>query len=125
MKTRYKKFAITLMVGCAIAFGALAGLALPLETLMIPIYANDLFGDKSFSKVLGIFVSFNQIGYALGAPIINLFYDFTGSYQTSLLICIGLMLAVVTLLQFVITSAHKQRKYVETNTLQDETLQKL
>ncbi len=97
----------------AMAYAVLAGLALPLETVMIPIYANDLFGDKSFSKVLGIFVSFNQIGYALGAPVLNLFYDFTGSYKTSLLVCIGLMLAVVTLLQFVITSAHKERKRIE------------
>ena len=97
----------------AMAYAVLAGLALPLETVMIPIYANDLFGDKSFSKVLGIFVSFNQVGYALGAPVINLFYDFTGSYKISLLICVGLMLAVVTLLQFVITSAHKERKRIE------------
>ena len=106
----------------AMAYGVLAGLALPLETVMIPIYANDLFGDKSFSKVLGIFVSFNQIGYALGAPVINLFYDFTGSYKISLLICIGLMLAVITLLQLVITSAHRERKCVEANTIQGETV---
>ena len=103
----------------AMAYGVLAGLALPLETVMIPIYANDLFGDKSFSKVLGIFVSFNQIGYALGGPVINLFYDFTGSYQTSLLICIGIMLAVVTLLQYVITCAHKEKIRIEKDVIKE------
>ena len=71
------------------------------------------------SKVLGIFVSFNQIGYALGAPIINLFYDFTGSYQTSLLICIGIMLAVVTLLQYVITCAHKEKIRIEKDVIKE------
>lgn len=106
----------------AMAYAVLSALSLPLETVMIPIYANDLFGDKSFSKVLGIFVSFNQIGYALGAPVINLFYDFTGSYQTSLVICIGLMLAVVVGLQFIITSAHKERKRIESSKQEGERI---
>ena len=97
----------------AMAYGVLAGLALPLETVMLPIYANDLFGDKSFSKVLSIYVSFNQIGYALGASVINLFYDFTGSYNLSFIICIALMVAILTVLQFVITSAHKERIRIE------------
>ncbi len=96
----------------AMAYAVLAGLALPLETVMVPIYANDLFGDKSFSKILGIFLSFNQVGYALGAPVINLFYDFTGSYNLSFMICIALMLAILGVLQFVITSAHKERKRI-------------
>lgn len=103
----------------AMAYAVLSALSLPLETVMIPIYANDLFGDKSFSKVLGIFVSFNQIGYALGAPIINLFYDFTGSYQSSLLICIGIMLAVVALLQYVITCAHKEKIRIEKDVIKE------
>ena len=32
--------------------------------------------------------------------------------KIEILICVGLMLAVVTLLQFVITSAHKERKRI-------------
>ena len=93
-------------------YAVLAGIALPLETVMIPIYANDLFGDKAFNSLLGIFVSLNQIGYALGAPIINLYYDALGSYQMALLLCCGIMLFVIITLQCVISSANKVKKAV-------------
>lgn len=98
-----------------VSYAILAAIALPLETVMLPIYANDLFGDKSFNKVLGIFVSFNQIGYALGGPIINLCSDLTGSYNLAFIICAILMLAVIITLQFVISSAHKTRVAIESS----------
>ena len=104
----------------AVVYAILAAIALPLETVMIPIYANDLFGEKSFNKVLGIFVSLNQIGYALGGPIINLFFDVTGTYKGALLLCGGIMTAVVIGLQIVITAAKKVRK----SFLEEEPIQK-
>ena len=55
-----------LLSGVAIFASCCGSFALPLETVMIPIYANDLFGDKAFNSLLGIFVSLNQIGYAFG-----------------------------------------------------------
>ena len=98
-----------------VSYAILAAIALPLETVMLPIYANDLFGDKSFNKVLGIFVSFNQIGYALGGPIINLCSDLTGSYNLAFIICAIIMLLVIVVLQFVISSAHKTRVAIESS----------
>lgn len=96
----------------AMIYAVIAGIALPLETVMLPIYASDLFGDKSFNKILGIFVSLNQVGYALGAPVINLCYDLLGSYKLSLIICAVVMLLVIIGLQVVISSAHKQKKLI-------------
>ena len=96
-----------------VTYALLASVALPLETVMLPIYANDLFGEKSFNKVLGLFVSFNQVGYALGGPLINLCSDLMGSYKLAFIICAILMLAVIVILQFVITSAHKTRVAIE------------
>ena len=96
----------------AMVYAVLAGIALPLETVMLPIYANDLFGDKSFNKVLGIFVSVNQVGYALGAPLLNLLYDWLRSYNVALILCACLVLFIVITLQFVITSAQKVKKQV-------------
>ena len=93
-------------------YAVLAGLALPLETVMLPIYANDLFGDKAFNKVLGIFVSVNQVGYALGAPLLNLLYDWLRSYNVALILCACLVLFIVITLQFVIASAQKVKKQV-------------
>lgn len=102
-----------------IIYAILGGIALPLETVMLPIYAKDLFGQRSFSKVLGIFVSINQVGYALGAPLMNLAYDLSGSYNVGLIVSAVIMAITIILLQSVITSANKLKK------LSDEELEKI
>lgn len=96
----------------AMAYGIFAAIALPLETVMLPLYAADLFGDKAFNKIMGIFVSVNIAGYAVGTPLINLCYDHFGSYAFAFVVCAVLMLAVVVAIQFCISSAHKLRKQV-------------
>ncbi len=96
----------------AMVYGIFSSLALPLETILLPIYANDLFGEKSYSKILGIVVSFNVAGYAVGSPAINLVYDITKSYNIGLYICAAVMLCVIICLQFVISSAKKERKKI-------------
>lgn len=96
----------------AMGYGIFSSLALPLETIMLPIYAGDLFGQKSFDKVLGIFVSANTAGYAVGAPVINLCYDMFGSYKAGFVFCGLLMIGVIVALQFVIETGHRQRRPV-------------
>lgn len=91
-------------------------LALPLETIMLPIYASDLFGEHSYEKILGIFVSVNVTGYALGGPVINFCFDKFGTYQPILIICAVIMAAVTVVMQFVITKAHKMRAEIEAQT---------
>lgn len=93
----------------AIIYGIFSSLALPLETIMLPIYAADLFGEKSFNKILGIFVSVNTAGYALGAPIMNVFYDALGSYKTALLLASVVMAGVTLALQYVIRKGKQER----------------
>ncbi len=97
--------------GMAIAmiYSIFSSLALPLETIMLPIYAADLFGEHSYEKVLGIFVSVNVMGYALGTPSVNLCFDTVGTYKPILFVCAGIMLCVTVVMQFVITKAHKMR----------------
>ena len=86
--------------------------ALPLETIMLPLIAKDLFGYHSYSQIMGLVVSVNTLGYATGAPIMNLMYDLTGTYRPTLLVMVGLMVVVAITMQFVITAAHKCRKAV-------------
>ncbi len=93
-----------------IGYSVLHGVALPLETVMLPIYAKDLFGQKSFAKVLGIFVSLNQIGYAFGDPIMNLFYTIFGSYDVGLIVMLVSTLILTIVLQYVISSSNKLKK---------------
>lgn len=97
----------------AIIYGVFSSLALPLETIMLPIFAGDLFGRKSFNEVLGVFVSVNTAGYALGAPAVNLCYDLFGSYRIALLISVILLSVSTIYMQFVISASRKERKLLK------------
>lgn len=97
----------------AMLYGIFSSFALPLETILLPIYAGDLFGQKSFDRILGIFVSVNTAGYAVGAPMMNFIYDVTGSYAAGCVLCAGIMIVVIVGLQFVISAAHKKQKEIE------------
>ena len=98
---------------CAMVYGIFSSLALPLETIMLPIYASDLFGDKSFSKVLGLFVSVNTAGYAIGSPVSNLCYDITGNYNFALYTSCIIMAFVIIGMNMVMTVANRERKTIE------------
>jgi len=96
----------------AVLYTVFSAIALPLETVMLPLYAADLFGDKDYDKIMGLFVSFNMAGYALGAPLVNLGFDIVGSY-TPVLIILGVIMAIVLIaLQFVISAAHKTQRQI-------------
>lgn len=87
--------------------------ALPLETIMLPLIAKDLFGYHSYSQFMGLFVSVNTLGYATGAPIMNLIYDMTGSYRSAMLIMVGIMAVIGITMQFIIGAAHRERNRVK------------
>lgn len=91
----------------AMGYGILSPLALPLETVIVPLVAAELFGEKEFSKLLGIFVGMNYAGYAVGGFVCNLAFDLTGSYMSILLISGGIMLAIAITFQFIIAAANK------------------
>ncbi|MBR7110579.1 MAG: MFS transporter [Clostridia bacterium] len=91
----------------------LGAVALPLETIIIPLYACDLFGEKCYSKMLGVFISASTAGCALGSPILNFCFDAMGSYVSAFWGSVILMAIVVVMLQYVITAGHKIRKEVE------------
>ena len=93
----------------AAIYSVIIPFALPLETIMLPLIAMDLFGQKSYSKIMGIFVSVNTFGYATGAPIMNLMYDLTGTYRPTMLVMAGTLAVVGATMQFVITAARKAR----------------
>ncbi len=98
--------------GYVLAFirSILSSFALPLETVMLPLYASELFGNKSFDKTVGVFVSANYAGFAIGSPMGNIFYDMFGNYNTAFLIFSIMMVIVAVLMQFVLSAAHKYRK---------------
>lgn len=102
-------------MGCAAAWGALAALALPLETVMLPLITADLFGEKDFAKMVGIFVSLNTAGYAVGTPLVNLIFDLTNSYLPMLYIVSPLILCLMVGFVLIIRSAKKVQQSVSSS----------
>ena len=84
----------------AAVYSVVHTLALPLETIMLPIFAGDFFGDRAFEKTLGVFVSFNTAGFALGSPVMNAVNELFGSYVPAFFVCAALMLIVLAVMQF-------------------------
>lgn len=94
----------------AVVYAVCSSIALPLETVMLPLYAGELFGNHSYEKIMGIFISASTAGYAVGTPFVNLGYDLTGSYVSVLMITALIMLGVTVGMQFVIVSARRLRQ---------------
>ena len=105
----------------AMIFCVLYALALPLETLVIPLIVNDLFGSVSYEKMLGIFSAVNYIGYAVGSPVINLTYDVFGSYKYALWVCAGIMLCGCIAFRFVLKEVVKIRQQQLAEEMAQET----
>jgi len=97
-------------------YAVLSSVALPLETIMLPIFARELFGDEIFNKVLGIFAAVNTAGYAVGGPIANLVFDITGSYNLWIFISIALIAAVCVTMIFVISAAKRHLAHLHPET---------
>ena len=90
-----------------------AAIALPLETIMLPLFASELFGNKCFAKMVGLFSAACTAGFAIGAPLGNLFYDIFGSYNMAFVIFACLMAFVTVAMQFIVNTAHRDRKVIE------------
>lgn len=86
----------------AVIFCVSFAIALPLETVMLPLLATDMFSSKNYTKALGLLVSINTVGYAMGGPIVNLSYDFCGDYKNALCIMAIIMLIIVLTYQYVL-----------------------
>lgn len=84
---------------------------------MVPLIAADLFGEREFSKMVGIFVSVNTAGYALGTPLFNLVYDICGSYLPVFCTIIPVMLLIAVSFHFIINSADAIRRQQEQNVI--------
>lgn len=96
----------------AMFYGVFSSLALPLETVMIPIIASDIFGQKSFNQIMGVFTALNYIGYAIGSPLANWTFDKLGTYRPMFIVCCMVMIVIVVVFQISITIAYKKRNSV-------------
>lgn len=96
--------------GSAVSYGAVSALAMPLETVMISLFASELFGSRAFPHTMSIFAAVNTAGYAVSTPVANWCFDSFGSYVPVILIYCGIMALVMVTFQLVLTAAHRDRK---------------
>ena len=84
-------------------------LALPMETVMIPLLSNDLFGSASYNKVLGVFMAMNSLGLCLGSPLGDLCFDIFGTYKPCFWFFAALLAAVAIGYRFAIRAAYRDK----------------
>ena len=90
----------------------LLAIAIPLETIMLPLITGGMFGEKDYAKILGIVVSVNTAGYAVGSPVANLAYDIMGSYRTILMILAGVMVVITIAFDIALQRSAKDKKAI-------------
>jgi len=102
-------------LGHAIAFirGIFSSFALPLETVMLPLFAMELFGNKEYEKFVGIFASASTAGFAIGSPFGNVCYDLLGNYNLSFYVFGAMLIFVTVSMQYVLSAANRDRKAIE------------
>ena len=96
----------------AALYAVLQSAALPMETVFVPIAVNEFFGERDHTKILGIFVSVNQLGLAVGPLAMNLVFDLLGSYRPALLAALPVMVAVTLLYGVIVGAARRMRRDV-------------
>ncbi len=101
--------------GHAIAFirGIFSSFALPLETVMLPLFTMELFGNKEYEKFVGIFASASTAGFAIGSPFGNVCYDLMGNYNLAFYVFGAMLIFVTIAMQFVLSAANLDRKEIE------------
>ena len=92
-----------------VLFSITHALALPLDTVMVPIIVGDLFGEHSYEKILGIVTAVGTAGTAIGAPLASASYDIFKNYMP--IFVLGLIILAICLIaiQFVISAGNKER----------------
>ena len=96
----------------AMARGVIGTFALPLETVMLPLFASEMFGDKSFVKVVGIFTAANTAGLALGMPFANVCYDVFGGYNVAFVILAIFMLFAIVFMNLSVNASNRDKRII-------------
>ena len=93
----------------AMIAAVLMRVAAPMETVLVPLLTGDLFGSKSYNKVLGIFMAMNSLGLCLGSPLGDLYFDIFGTYRPCFWFFAVLMAGVAIGYIFVIRAVRKDQ----------------
>ena len=79
----------------AMVYGVVYAIGVPIQTVGMPLITSELFGLCDEASILGVLVSVSTVGYAVGTPMVNIFFDLQGTYN-AVLILMAVMMAVVS-----------------------------
>lgn len=96
----------------AMTYGIVYAIGVPMQTIGMPLLTADLFGIRDEARILGVLISVSTVGYAVGTPLVNLFYDLQGTYKTVLIIMAAAMAAVTVAIIFAQGAAKKLKETV-------------
>ena len=65
----------------AMVYALMAGMAVPWQTVLLPLMAGDIYCDEDYGKVLGIFTAANSLGFVIGNTVSNFCFDLLGTYN--------------------------------------------
>ena len=96
----------------AMTYGIVYAIGVPMQTIGMPLLTADLFGIRDEARILGVLISVSTVGYAVGTPMVNLFYDLQGTYKTVLIIMAAAMAAVTVAIIFAAGAVKKLKQTV-------------
>ncbi len=92
-----------------LAYSFLISLSGPVETVLLPIIALDVFGEKSFDKTVGVITAITTAGQTLGSPLLSISYDVTKSYNISFIISTVVSVVVFVIMNCALMSSKKDK----------------
>ena len=93
----------------AYGYAVVSAVALPLETIMIPLITAELFGRTSYAQMLGIVSALNTAGFSVGPPVINFIFDSLGTYVPVFWTYLFMMTGIPLAFRYVFRAVQKSR----------------
>lgn len=90
-------------------YSVCSSIALPLETILIPLLVSEIFGKKCHAKIMGYYLGINFFGYASGGPLADFFKQNFASYNGILAAFCVLMLITAIIIQTTFVFAKKDQ----------------
>jgi len=115
----FTSFAVAcLVMPFMIRFGAVAGDMILMSfgfgslSVLAPLIANKIFGQKDFAGIWGILATSMALGSAIGAPIWGAFYDNLGSYDMGFYLSTAVLIGVIFIIFYCLKSSQKLNEQV-------------
>lgn len=80
-------------------------------TITVPLLAMPLFGYRAFGSITGIFLAMISLGSMVAGPIVNLFYDWLGSYSPVFRVAAVIDIILIGLYLLLFYLCEKEKKH--------------